>query len=157
MKHIGMPLGIWLLFGKSFKQNLSAVFELTPIEAESVMVEAKEKYKEIIGNLPDFEKGDRFQMNIVSAAMLAAVVLNMPSRPEVEKLTVYYCKSMMTAPMVTTIATAVIEREDNINMSDLYFYTVALVLEGLFVNVAYCLCRHLYCRPYLSCRRRLDI
>ena len=48
MKYIGMPLGIWLFFKKSFQRNLIAVFELTPTEAQAVMVESKEKYKEII-------------------------------------------------------------------------------------------------------------
>ena len=99
MKYIGMPLGIWLFFRKSFQWNLTAVFELTPTEAQAVMVESKGKYKEIIRNLPKFEKGDRFQMNIVGCAMLGAVVLSMPSCPGVEKLTVYYRQSMMTKPM----------------------------------------------------------
>ena len=99
MKYIGMPLGIWLFFRKSFQRNLTAVFELTPTEAQAVMVESKGKYKEIIRNLPKFEKGDRFQMNIVSCVMLGALVLSMPSRPDVERLTVYYRQSMMTTPM----------------------------------------------------------
>ncbi len=38
-------------------------------------------------------------MNIVGCVMLGALVLSMPSRPDVEKLTVYYRQSMMTAPM----------------------------------------------------------
>ena len=78
MKYIGMPLGIWLFFKKSFQRNLIAVFELTPTEAQAVMVESKGKYKEIIRNLPEFEKGDRFQMNIVGCVMLGALVLSMP-------------------------------------------------------------------------------
>lgn len=78
MKYIGMPLGIWLFFRKSFQRNLTAVFELTPTEAQAVMVESKGKYKEIIRNLPEFEKGDRFQMNIVGCVMLGALVLSMP-------------------------------------------------------------------------------
>ena len=99
MKYIGMPLGIWLFFRKSFQRNLTAVFELTPTEAQAVMVESKGKYKEIIRSLPEFEKGDRFQMNIVGCAMLGAFILSMPERPDVERLTEYYAKSMMTKPM----------------------------------------------------------
>ena len=38
-------------------------------------------------------------MNIVGCAMLAAVVLSMPERPEVETLTEYYRNSMMTGAM----------------------------------------------------------
>ena len=99
MKYIGMPLGMWLLFGKSFEKNLTAVFGCGAAEAKGVMRKAKGKYKELIGNLPEFEKGDRFQMNIVGCAMLAAVVLSMPERPKVEILTEYYRNSMMTGAM----------------------------------------------------------
>lgn len=99
MKYIGMPLGMWLLFEKSFEQNLTAVFELTPTEAKSVMCTAKKKYKEIIKKLPEFEKGDCFQMNIVNCALLSAVVLSMPERPGVERLTLYYRESMMNRIM----------------------------------------------------------
>ena len=49
--------------------------------------------------LPEFEKEDRFQMNIVNAAMLGAFILNMPQRPDVDRLTDYYAKAMMTGPM----------------------------------------------------------
>ena len=63
MKYIGMPLEIWLFFRKSFQRNLTAVFELTPTEAQAVMVESKGKYKEIIRKLPKFEKGKHFSIN----------------------------------------------------------------------------------------------
>lgn len=96
MKYIGMPFAVWWLFGKSFEKNLTAVFDMSQVDAKATMERAKEKYKEILGNLPEFEKGDRFQMNIVSCAMLAAVILSMPERPDVEKLTVYFRNSMMT-------------------------------------------------------------
>ena len=42
---------------------------------------------------------DKFKMNIVNCAMLSAFCLSMPQRPAVEKLTVYYRKSMMTGVM----------------------------------------------------------
>lgn len=99
MKYVGMSLAMWLLFGRSFEKNLTAVCELSKVDAKSTMVKAKKKYKEIIARLPYFEKGDRFRMNIISAAMLAAVVLSSPERPDVEKLTVYYRNAMMTNAM----------------------------------------------------------
>ena len=43
--------------------------------------------------------GDRFKMNLVNCAMIGAFILSMPQRPEVDRLTDYYAKSMMTAPM----------------------------------------------------------
>ena len=92
-------MGMWALFGTSFERNLIAVFELDGDASKVVTSKAKQKYKEIIRKLPEFEKGDRFKMNIVSCAMLSAFVLSMPERPDVEKLTVYYRQAMMTPTM----------------------------------------------------------
>ena len=99
MKYAGMPFGMWALFGTSFERNLIAVFELDGDASKVVTSKAKQKYKEIIRKLPEFEKGDRFKMNIVSCAMLSAFILSMSERPDVEKLTVYYRQSMMTPIM----------------------------------------------------------
>ena len=38
-------------------------------------------------------------MNLVNCAMIGAFILSMPERPDVERLTDYYAKSMMTKPM----------------------------------------------------------
>lgn len=97
MRYAGMPSAMWMLFSKSFRRNLTAVFELSPQTAKTIMSKAKVRYKQLVRSLPAFEKGDRFEMNLLDAAMLAAVVLNMPQRPDVEKLTVYFRQSMMTA------------------------------------------------------------
>ena len=99
MKYAGMPMGMWLLFGGSFRKNLVEVFGMTPDAAEKTASGAKRRYKEIIESLPEFEKADRFKMNIVNCAMLCAFVLNMPTRPDVAHLTDYYARSMMTPPM----------------------------------------------------------
>ena len=99
MKYIGMPMGMWTLFSKSFEQNLVTVFGLDRYSTGTVKAKAKPKYKEIIAGLPEFEKADRFKMNIVNCALLAAFVLNMPERPDVERLTAYYAGSMMTPAM----------------------------------------------------------
>ena len=99
MKYTGMPIGMWTLFSKSFEQNLVTVFGLDRYSAGTVKAKAKPKYKEIIAGLSEFEKADRFKMNIVNCALLAAFVLNMPERPDVERLTAYYAGSMMTPAM----------------------------------------------------------
>ena len=75
------------------------VFGLDRYLAGTVKAKAKPKYKEIIAGLSEFEKADRFKMNIVNCALLAAFVLNMPERPDVERLTAYYAGSMMTPAM----------------------------------------------------------
>ena len=99
MKYVGMPAGMWLLFAGSFRRHLSAVFNYDKETAKTVSAKAKPKYREIILKLPEFEKADRFKMNIVNCAMLSAFVLSMKERPSLEKLTEYYAKAMMTGPM----------------------------------------------------------
>ena len=98
MKYMGMPLGMWLLYRKSFREHLVSVLGCTEQEAREITEKAKPKYREIIEKLPEFEKGDRFEMNIVNCAMLCAFLLSMEDRPNVEKLTAFYARAMMTAP-----------------------------------------------------------
>ncbi len=99
MKVPGMSTGMWALFAGSFRNKLTDVLGYGRPAAEEITKNAHSKYRELIGKLPDFEKRDRFQMNIVSCAMLAAFVLSMPKRPGVDELTKYYEAAMMTAPM----------------------------------------------------------
>ena len=98
MKYIGMPLGMWLLYRKSFRDHLVSVLDYSPQKAQKITEKAKPKYREIIEKLPVFEKGDHFQMNIVNCAMLCAFLLSMEKRPTVETTTVFYAEAMMTAP-----------------------------------------------------------
>ena len=90
MKYAGMPMGMWVLFAPSFRRNLTRFFGLDEAAAKTATREAKGKYRKIIGELPEFEKADRFKMNIVNCAMLGAFILSMPKRPDVETLTGYY-------------------------------------------------------------------
>mgnify|MGYP004498861485 CR=1 FL=1 len=99
MNYIGMPMGMWMLFGRSFRRQLTVVFGYGKHTAKAVSRKAKPKYKEIIASLPAFEKDDRFQMNIVNCAMLGAFILSMPQRPDVQRLTTYYADAMMTKPI----------------------------------------------------------
>ena len=98
MKYFGMPLGMWAVFAKSFEKQLS-VLGYDAVAAKAIAKKAKPKYQEILRDLPEFERGDRFQMNLVNCAMLCAFVLSMPERPTVERLTDYYAKAMMTELM----------------------------------------------------------
>ena len=99
MKYAGMPTGMWALFAGSFREQLTEVFGYDEDAARQIAKMAKPKYKEIIQGLPEFEKADRFKMNIVNCAMLGAFILSMPRRLEVGPLTEYYAKAMMTKPM----------------------------------------------------------
>lgn len=99
MKYIGMPGGMWALFKKSFRNKLVTVLGYSGREADGITAAARLKYKEIIGRLPEFEKADRFKMNIVNCAMLSAFLLSMENKPDVEKVTEYYSQAMMIRPM----------------------------------------------------------
>ena len=89
MKYAGMPMGMWVLFEGSFRKHLSSVYGYDPETANAIAAKAKPKYKEIIGRLPEFEKADRFKMNIVNCAMLSSFLLSLPERPTAEKTTEY--------------------------------------------------------------------
>ncbi len=96
MKYMGMPWGMWVLFSHSFRAQLTGVFGYDANTAAEITHKAKLRYREIISHLPEFEKADRFQMNAVNCAMLGAFILSMPERPDVERLTDFYAKAMMT-------------------------------------------------------------
>ena len=99
MKYTGMPMGMWLLFVRSFEQQLFKVCGYSREDAEHITRQAKAKYRKIIETLPEFEKGDRFTMNIVSCAMFCSFLLCMPRRPDVHMAEEYYRESMMTGAM----------------------------------------------------------
>ena len=82
MKYIGMPMGMWALFAGSFQKQLTEVLGYDTDTAKAITKNAKPKYKAIIADLPEFEKADRFKMNIVNCAMIGAFVLSMPERPD---------------------------------------------------------------------------
>ena len=99
MKYVGMPMGMWALFQNSFREHLVSVLGFSEQDAAAITKAAKLKYREIIGRLPAFEKGDRFKMNIVNCAMFSAFLLSMENRPDADRLTDYYAQAMMTGPM----------------------------------------------------------
>lgn len=99
MRYAGMPAGMWILFVKTFRNNLTAVLGYEKTAAKAVTASAKKKYKEIIASLPEFERGDMFKMNIVSCAMFSSFCLSLPTAQLLDKMTVYYRESMMTGPM----------------------------------------------------------
>jgi len=99
MKYVGMPAGMWALFVGSFRDKLTDVLKYDRSAAARITKDAHGRYKKLISGLPEFERGDRFRMNIISCAMLSAFVLQMPKRPDADELTVYYREAMMTVPM----------------------------------------------------------
>ena len=92
-------MGIWLLFRRSFREKLVSVLGFDEGDAIRTTKAAKARYREIIGRLPEFEKADRFKMNIVNCAMLSAFLLSMEKKPDVDQVTDYYAQAMMIGPM----------------------------------------------------------
>lgn len=99
MKYVGMPVGMWMLFSRSFRRKLVSVVGYDRNEAAHIMKKAKREYQQIIRRLPEFEKTDIFKMNIVNCAMLASVLLNLHRKPDVETVTEYYREAMLTGAM----------------------------------------------------------
>ena len=98
MQYAGMPMGMWVVFSKSFRRNLTEVLKYDAQESKRITASAKKKYREIIEKLPEFEKADRFKMNIVNCAMLSAFFLNMPKLPSVDDATEYYKSTTKAKP-----------------------------------------------------------
>ena len=99
MRWMGMPMAMWAVFARSFQTQLTAVLGYDAATAKAITKKAKQQYRQIIRRLPEFEKADRFQLNIIGCAMLGAFVLCMPKRPDAEALTVYYENAQMTPLM----------------------------------------------------------
>ena len=99
MKYSGMPAGMWALFRRSFRDRLVSVLAFDRAEAGRITASAKRKYREIIAGLPTFERGDRFKINIVNCAMLAAFLMSMEKKPTVDRAADYYREAMMIRPM----------------------------------------------------------
>lgn len=94
MKYAGLPAGMWMLYHGSFRKHLITGLGFSEEAARRIGKYAKPKFKAIIAKLPEFEKGDRFTVNIVNCALLIAFLQSMDRRPGVEELTDYYAAAM---------------------------------------------------------------
>ena len=48
MKYAGMPMGMWMIFHKSFQRNLTEVLKYDEEESRKITALAKKKYRELI-------------------------------------------------------------------------------------------------------------
>ena len=99
MRYAGMPAGMWMLFRNSFRKNLGDVLGYDRESAGEITEKAGKDYRMLIRKLPEFEKGDRFKMNIVNCAVFSAFCLHIRPRPSVEQMTEFYNRSMMIPAM----------------------------------------------------------
>lgn len=81
-------------FKKTFEKSLVDVWNVK--NNKEIMKNAHVKYKEIIKSIDKFDKKDRFVFNILSCAMLGAILLNLDFDSMVEEVKEYYRLSMMT-------------------------------------------------------------
>lgn len=92
MKYSALPKLMWMVFKKDFKKQLTETFnESNP---KQVMKNAHLRYKEILAGVDEFEKDDRFLMNILSCAMLSSILLTVENKYDLETVRVYYRKVM---------------------------------------------------------------
>lgn len=92
MKYGFMPKLMWVAYKGTFKKQLTKT--LGEDSPNGVMKLAHKKYREILDGVDEFEKGDRFLINILSCAMLSAVLLSVKNKYTVEEVRVYYRKAM---------------------------------------------------------------
>ena len=86
MKYGLLPKTMWAVFAPTFKKNLHIISAQNP---NAIMKNAHARYREILNQVQEFDKGDNFILNILSAAMLAAVYLELDKKPNIEQLDVY--------------------------------------------------------------------
>lgn len=103
MKYGFMPKLMWAAYKGTFKKQLTETLrEESPGE---VMKSAHKKYKEILADVDEFEKGDRFLINILSCAMLSSVLLSVKNKYTVEEVRAYYrnamCENFITKSAAT--------------------------------------------------------
>jgi hypothetical protein len=91
MKYGFLPKVMWFVFHGSFQKQL---YIMTVDDPKIVMKKAKVVYQTILGEIPEFDKNDRFISNILNAAMLAAIYLNLKEKPNLDDITMYYHKAM---------------------------------------------------------------
>ncbi len=92
MKYGFIEKAMWAGYKSTFKKNLTQTLdEERPSE---IMKEAHKKYKDILADVTEFDKGDRFIINIVNCALLSSILLSVKKKYTVEQVREYYRRSM---------------------------------------------------------------
>ncbi len=92
MKYGFIQKVMWSGYKGTFEKHLSKT--LKESNPKAVMKAAHEKYKEILAGVPEFDKGDRFVKNIVSCALLSAILLSVENKYSEEEVRAYYRNAM---------------------------------------------------------------
>ncbi len=92
MKYGKMPKGMWLIFRGSFAR--AAEKELGVSDGKALMRTAHSDYRKILAGVTEFDADSRFAVNIMSCAMVIAVLKNLSQKPTVEEVTDFYRSAM---------------------------------------------------------------
>lgn len=92
MKYGFLEKMMWTGYKGTFRKQLTET--LREPDPKAVMKAAHKKYKEILADVTEFDKDDRFIINILSCAMLASVLLTVKNKYSVEEVRAYYRGAM---------------------------------------------------------------
>lgn len=92
MKYGFIQKVMWAGYKGTFKKHLTETLRET--DPTAVMKAAHKKYKEILLDVDEFDKSDRFLINILSCALLSSVLLSVKNKYSLEEVRVYYRKAM---------------------------------------------------------------
>ena len=76
MKSVGMPMGMWILFRKSFRDRLVSVLRFNEAEAAQTAAIAKPKYREICNHM---EKARSYIREHLAEKLTLTVVSRKPA------------------------------------------------------------------------------
>lgn len=83
---------MWSGYKGTFKKHLTKTLDES--DPKGVIDVAHKKYKEILADIPEFDKGDRFLINIVSCVLFSAVLLSVKRKYTVAQARAYYRNAM---------------------------------------------------------------
>lgn len=88
---------MWTLFRPTFQKNLSL---LGVKDGRTLMSYAKKRYEQILKDIPEYGENDVLLVNLLNAAMYAAIYLSLDKKPDIDTLADYYEQSMNTNPVM---------------------------------------------------------
>lgn len=88
---------MWTLFRPTFQKNLSL---LGVKDGRTLMSHAKKRYEQILKDIPEYGENDVLLVNLLSAAMYAAIYLSLDKKPDIDTFADYYEQSMNTNPVM---------------------------------------------------------
>lgn len=78
---------MWTVFRPTFQKNTSII---GVEDSKSLMKKAKIKYYEILKDIPEYGENDVLLINLIGAAMYAAVYISLEKKPTIDQLSEYY-------------------------------------------------------------------